>query len=80
VKKPTVKYSKGEIGRVRVVEDFLPPPDQLVLREENVKVTLSLSQRSVTFFKRAAQKRRVPYQRMIRALVDAYAERQEGKG
>jgi hypothetical protein len=80
MKKPTVKYSKGQIGRVRVVEDFLPPPDQLVLREENVKVTLSLSQRSVTFFKRAAQKRRVPYQRMIRALVDAYAEKQERKG
>jgi predicted DNA binding CopG/RHH family protein len=51
-----------------------------VLREQNVKVTLSLSQRSVTFFKRAAQKRRVPYQRMIRALVDAYAEKQSGKG
>jgi len=45
-----------------------------------VKVTLSLSQRSVTFFKRAALKRRVPYQRMIRALVDAYAEKLEGKG
>ncbi len=42
--------------------------------------TLSLSQRSVTFFKRAARQRRVPYQRMIRALVDAYAERQERKG
>jgi hypothetical protein len=80
MKKPTVKYSKGEIGRVRIVEDFLPSPDRLVLREDNVKVTLSLSQRSVTFFKRAAQKRRVPYQRMIRALVDAYAEMQEGKG
>ena len=75
----TVKYSAGEIGRVRVVEDFLPAPDALVPREENVKVTLSLSQRSVTFFKRAAQKRRVPYQRMIRALVDAYAEQQAGK-
>jgi len=59
MKKPTVKYSKGEIGRVRIVEDFLPSPDRLVLREENVKVTLSLSQRSVTFFKRA-EKRRVP--------------------
>ena len=80
MKKPTAKYSKGEIGDVRVVEDFLPAPDKLVLREDNVKVTLSLSQRSVTFFKRAAQKRRVPYQRMIRALVDAYAEKQEGKG
>ena len=46
MKKPTVKYSKGEIGRVRIVEDFLPSPDRLVLREDNVKVTLSLSQRS----------------------------------
>jgi len=27
MKKPTVKYSKGEIGRVRIVEDFLPSPD-----------------------------------------------------
>jgi len=31
MKKPTVKYSKGEIGRVRIVEDFLPPPERLVL-------------------------------------------------
>ena len=75
----TVKYTAGEIGRVRVVEDFLPSPDALVPREENVKVTLSLSRRSVDFFKRAAKQRRVPYQRMIRALVDAYAEKQEGK-
>jgi len=30
MKKPTVKYTKGEIGRVRIVEDFLPPPDGLV--------------------------------------------------
>jgi len=75
--KRSVKYTTGEIGRLRVVENFLPPPEALVLREENVKVTLSLSRRSVDFFKRAAKSRRVPYQRMIRALVDAYAERQE---
>ena len=71
MKKPTVRYRKGEIGRVRIVEDFLPSPDRLVLREENVKVTLSLSQRSVAFFKRAARQRRVPYQRMIRATLAA---------
>jgi hypothetical protein len=75
-----VKYTAGEIGRMRIVKDFLPPPDELVQREENVKVTLSLSRRSVDFFKRAARKLRVPCQRMIRALVDAYTERQEGKG
>ena len=73
----TVKYTTGEIGRVRVVEDFLPAPEALVAREDNVKVTLGLSRRSVDYFKRAAKQRRVPYQRMIRALVDAYAERQE---
>jgi predicted DNA binding CopG/RHH family protein len=77
--KRKIKGAAEEIGRVRVVEDFLPAPDALVPREENVKVTLSLSRRSVEFFKRAAKARRVPYQRMIRALVDAYAERQEGK-
>ncbi len=74
----TVRYGAGEIGRARVIEDFLPAPADLVPREENVKVTLSLSRRSLDFFKREAKKRRVPYQRMIRALVDTYAERQAG--
>jgi len=74
----TVRYIAGKIGRVRVIEDFLPQPANLVAREDNVKVTLSLSRRSLDFFKREARKRRVPYQRMIRALVDAYAERQAG--
>ncbi len=74
----TVRYTTGEIGRVRVIEDFLPAPAGLVPREDNVKVTLSLSRRSLDFFKREAKKRRVPYQRMIRALVDTYAERHAG--
>ena len=42
-------------------------------------MTLSLSKRSVDFFKHAAKALRVPYQRMIRALVGAYAEKQAGK-
>jgi predicted DNA binding CopG/RHH family protein len=73
----TARYMAGEIGRARVIDDFLPPPEELVPREDNVKVTLALSRRSLDFFRREAKKRRVPYQRMIRALVDAYAERQD---
>jgi predicted DNA binding CopG/RHH family protein len=73
----TRKYSEGEIGDIKIVEDFLPRPDQLVLREDNVKVTLSLSRRSVEFFKREADQARVPYQRMIRALVHIYATQRE---
>ena len=75
----TIKYTAGEIGRIKVIDDFLPSPDALVAREDNVKVTLGLSRRSIDFFKREAKARRVPYQRMIRALVDAYAERQAGR-
>jgi predicted DNA binding CopG/RHH family protein len=74
----SVKYTTGEIGHVRIVEDFLPSPVELVPREDNVKVTLSLSRRSLDFFKRESKKRRVPYQRMIRAVVDYYAEKQSG--
>ncbi len=47
---------------------------RLVLKDDNVKVTLSLSRRSIEFFKRGAKKQHVPYQKMIRSLVDRYAE------
>ncbi len=73
-----VKYSPGEIGRVKVIEDFLPSPADLVPQEDNVKVTLALSRRSLEFFRREAKKRCVPYQRMICALVDVYAEKKAG--
>ena len=38
--------------RVRVIKDFLPAPGDPVPRDDNVKVTLSLSRRSRDFFKR----------------------------
>jgi predicted DNA binding CopG/RHH family protein len=65
---------------VQVVKDFLPSPGELVLADDNVKVTLTLTRRSIAFFKREAKKRRVPYQRMIRALVDEYSVRQSSSG
>ena len=37
-KKPA-KYTEAEIGKVKVVRDFLPPPDHLVPREDNAKQT-----------------------------------------
>lgn len=56
-----------------VIQDFLPSPDELVLKEENVKVTLTLSKRSVEFFKSQASDKSIGYQTMIRALLDQYA-------
>jgi predicted DNA binding CopG/RHH family protein len=69
-----VKYTNEPIGDLKIVRDFLPLPEDLVFQEEGVKVTIALSKRSVEFFKDEAQKHRTQYQRMIRRLLDAYAE------
>jgi hypothetical protein len=69
------KYTDEPLGQLEVVADFLPPPEQLVLREDGVKVTIALSRKSIEFFKAHAEQAGVPYQRMIRALLDAYAAR-----
>jgi len=55
------------------VPDFLPSPDRLVFKEDTVKVTLALSRESVAFFKLQAKEGGIPYQRMIKSLVDRYA-------
>ena len=68
------KHTDEPIGAYRVVPDFLPPPDQLAFRDDVVKVTISLSKRSVDFFKAHADKTGTQYQRMIRQLLDAYVD------
>lgn len=62
------------MGQPLVIPDFLPRPEDLAFREDGVKITLALSKRSVDFFKREAEKNNTQYQRMIRHLLDAYAE------
>ncbi len=44
--KSKIKYTDEPMGKVRVIKDFLPPPDKLVVKEENVKVTISLKKSS----------------------------------
>jgi len=58
-----------------LVEDFLPPPEKLILKEEKVKITISLSKHSVEFFKRRSKKLHTHYQKMIRQVLDIYASR-----
>ncbi len=74
-----IKYTDEPLGNLRVIPDFLPRPEDLVFRDEGVKVTISLSKRSVEFFKNEARKHNTQYQRMIRRLLDAYAEHHTGR-
>jgi predicted DNA binding CopG/RHH family protein len=72
-----IKYTNEPLMMGERVADFLPPPSRLVKKEQTVKVTLDLTKKSVAFFKHQAAKQSVPYQRMLRSLIDIYAERHE---
>ena len=67
------------INAAEAVDDFLPPPEELVLRDDTIKVTISLTQNSIDFFKESAKKQGVPYQTMIRKILDLYARRYQEK-
>ena len=75
--KNKIEYTDEPLGRLSVIEGFLPPPEELVLRRNHVKATISLSKSSVDFFKKEAGKRRTSYQAMIRRLIDLYAAQYE---
>ena len=74
--KKKIKYTNEPMGKVRIVSDFLPSPKDLVLKDETIKVTISLSKASVEFFKEEARKHKTQYQKMIRRLLDEYTAHQ----
>jgi hypothetical protein len=59
--KRKIKHTSEPLGRVEVIDDFLPAQDQWVLNEAGVTVTISLSKRSVDGLKR---KRPTPTRRI----------------
>jgi predicted DNA binding CopG/RHH family protein len=69
-----IEYTDEPLGEIKIVPDFLPSPAELAFREESVKVTIVLSKKSIDFFKAEAKKHHTQYQRMIRQLLDLYAD------
>lgn len=53
-----------------------PKPENLILKEKKKRVTLTLTQTSLDFFKDAAKKHKASYQGMIRRLIDYYVVNQ----
>ena len=51
----------------KIIEDFLPCPEELVKKKE-----------SVSLFKKKAKEAGIPYQKMIKNLLDRYTEKFSG--
>ena len=76
----TIQYKDEPIGEIELIADFLPSPEELVLKNQNTKVTISLSSESVAYFKETAKKHHMQYQKMIRQLLDEYVQHQKSSG
>ena len=72
-----IRYTDEPIGDIKLVADFLPSPEELKLKSQNTKVTISLSSESVAYFKQVAKANHIQYQKMIRQLLDEYVAHQK---
>ena len=74
--KTKIMYTDEPLGNIKVIKDFLPSPQELAFHEQSMKVTITLSKKSLDFFKSEASKHHTQYQRMIRLLLDTYVDSQ----
>lgn len=72
-----IQYTDGSIGELEFVADVLPSPEELKLKNNNTKITISLSTESIEYFKSEANKHDMQYQKMIRQLLDEYVAHQK---
>ena len=72
-----IQYSNEPLGDIEFIPDFLPSPEQLALKKQNTKVTIVLTSESVEYFKKAAKKHHMQYQKIIRELLDEYVSHQK---
>ncbi|MCC7305511.1 MAG: BrnA antitoxin family protein [Alphaproteobacteria bacterium] len=73
--KKRIKYTDEPMELGERIYDLLPSPEELARGMKKTKITLEITGDSAAFFKKQAKKYGVPYQAMIRELLDEYAQR-----
>lgn len=74
-RKEKTKDSNEPQGKLTSIPDFLPPPEELLPREETIKITVALDTKTLKFFKTYAKSAGLKYQRIIREVLKGYARR-----
>ena len=67
--------SQRTIGKVTIIKDFLPSPKELANAEIRVKITIELDESTILFFKKEAGTHNTTYQRMMREILNSYANK-----
>ncbi len=46
---PKIKYRNEDLGALEIIDHFLPSPEQLALRDDSIKVTISLGKSAARY-------------------------------
>ena len=65
VMKKKIKYTDEPIKLGATVKDFLPPPEDLALKDRTVQGTLNLYEKSIKFFKEEVKSEGITIKRGI---------------
>ena len=75
-------YTNSPFGRVKLgeaVRDFLPPPAEIARMLRARKVTITLTEGCVDFFKQQSETHHIPYQAMMREVLSSYVRESQRK-
>ena len=78
--KKEIVYTDEPMELGPIVEDLLPPPHIIAKAIEKKRLTIQISKLAADFFMEEAKKHRVPYQAMIRNVLDEYVRVTKKRG
>lgn len=73
--KKNMKYTDEPLGELKIIPDFLPSPENLIFKEDKIKITISLDKSSIDFFKQEAVEHNTQYSELIQEILYNYVAR-----
>ncbi|HAC64094.1 MAG TPA: hypothetical protein DCF68_11285 [Cyanothece sp. UBA12306] len=67
-----INYTDEPMELGKIVEDFLPPPEELICKKTIIKITLELNEEKISFLKEKAAQKHISCQEIIESLIDQY--------
>jgi hypothetical protein len=64
---------------LKVIEDFLPKPDELFSKDSKIKITIEIDLDTYDFFQKLASTYDKKYQPIIREILKTYAKKYKNK-
>lgn len=67
-----ITYTDENLEFGEIVEDFLPHPNELILKQKKVKIFMELTEENILFLQREATKKNISDQGLIELIINEY--------